>query len=173
MTQARRPLMLMMLDGWGYREAEEGNAIKAARTPNLDLLLKEYPWCFLEASGEAVGLPEGQMGNSEVGHLNIGAGQSCVSGSDQNKCLHQERRFFRKSGLSECNFECQGQGFKPSPHGPCLLRRRSQLYDSPLCPSQTCTGKRAKKSIYTCFSGRERCAPKSRSWRYKGARCVL
>jgi 2,3-bisphosphoglycerate-independent phosphoglycerate mutase len=75
MTQARRPLMLMILDGWGYREAEEGNAVLAARTPNLDRLLKEYPWCFLETSGEAVGLPEGQMGNSEVGHLNIGAGR--------------------------------------------------------------------------------------------------
>ncbi|HIH73846.1 MAG TPA: 2,3-bisphosphoglycerate-independent phosphoglycerate mutase [Methanosarcina sp.] len=75
MTQARRPLMLMILDGWGYREAEEGNAILAARTPNLDRLIKEYPWCFLESSGEAVGLPEGQMGNSEVGHLNIGAGR--------------------------------------------------------------------------------------------------
>jgi 2,3-bisphosphoglycerate-independent phosphoglycerate mutase len=75
MTQARRPLMLIILDGWGYREAKEGNAILAARTPNLDRLVKEYPWCFLEASGEAVGLPEGQMGNSEVGHLNMGAGR--------------------------------------------------------------------------------------------------
>ncbi len=75
MTKARRPLMLMILDGWGYREAREGNAILAARTPNLDRLTEEYPWCFLEASGEAVGLPEGQMGNSEVGHLNIGAGR--------------------------------------------------------------------------------------------------
>jgi 2,3-bisphosphoglycerate-independent phosphoglycerate mutase len=75
MIQERRPLILMILDGWGYREAEEGNAIKAARTPNLDQLIKEYPWCFLEVSGEAVGLPEGQMGNSEVGHLNIGAGR--------------------------------------------------------------------------------------------------
>ncbi|MDR7664889.1 2,3-bisphosphoglycerate-independent phosphoglycerate mutase [Methanosarcina sp. Z-7115] len=75
MTQERRPLMLMILDGWGYREAKEGNAILAARTPNLDRLTEEYPWCLLEASGEAVGLPEGQMGNSEVGHLNIGAGR--------------------------------------------------------------------------------------------------
>lgn len=75
MTQAKRPLMLVILDGWGYREAREGNAILAARTPNLDHLKEEYPWCFLEASGEAVGLPEGQMGNSEVGHLNIGAGR--------------------------------------------------------------------------------------------------
>ena len=78
MTQARRPLMLMILDGWGYREDEEGNAILAARTPNLDYSEQEYPWCFLEASGEAVGLPEGQMGNSEVGHLNIGAGELCT-----------------------------------------------------------------------------------------------
>ncbi|AKB52754.1 2,3-bisphosphoglycerate-independent phosphoglycerate mutase [Methanosarcina barkeri str. Wiesmoor] len=75
MTQAKKPLMLIILDGWGYREAREGNAILAARTPNLDHLIEEYPWCFLEASGEAVGLPEGQMGNSEVGHLNIGAGR--------------------------------------------------------------------------------------------------
>jgi 2,3-bisphosphoglycerate-independent phosphoglycerate mutase len=65
----------MILDGWGYREEKEGNAVLAARTPNLDRLLKECPSCFLEASGEAVGLPEGQMGNSEVGHLNIGAGR--------------------------------------------------------------------------------------------------
>lgn len=75
MTQTRKPLMLMILDGWGYREEKEGNAILAARTPNLNNLQKKYPSCFLEASGEAVGLPEGQMGNSEVGHLNIGAGR--------------------------------------------------------------------------------------------------
>ncbi|BBL64579.1 2,3-bisphosphoglycerate-independent phosphoglycerate mutase [Methanosarcina mazei TMA] len=75
MVQARRPLMLTILDGWGYSEAKEGNAVLAARTPNLDRLEKEYPWCFLETSGVAVGLPEGMMGNSEVGHLTIGAGR--------------------------------------------------------------------------------------------------
>jgi len=75
MTKERQPLMLMILDGWGYQPTEEGNAVQAARTPNLDHLVEEYPSCFFEASGEAVGLPEGQMGNSEVGHLNIGAGR--------------------------------------------------------------------------------------------------
>jgi 2,3-bisphosphoglycerate-independent phosphoglycerate mutase len=75
MINARRPLMLIILDGWGYREDTEGNSIKAARTSNLDFLTRDYPACFLECSGEAVGLPEGQMGNSEVGHLNIGAGR--------------------------------------------------------------------------------------------------
>lgn len=75
MTQAKRPLMLIINDGWGYRESKEGNAVLAARTPNLDRLVKEYPWCLLEASGETVGLPKGLMGNSEVGHLTIGAGR--------------------------------------------------------------------------------------------------
>ncbi len=75
MTQTRRPLMIIILDGWGYSKAKEGNAVLTARAPNLDLLEKKYPWCFLEASGEAVGLPKGMMGNSEVGHLTIGAGR--------------------------------------------------------------------------------------------------
>ena len=75
MIKSRRPLILIILDGWGYREDEEGNDVLAAITSNLDILMEEYPWCFLETSGEAVGLPEGQMGNSEVGHLNIGAGR--------------------------------------------------------------------------------------------------
>ncbi|MCG7854148.1 MAG: 2,3-bisphosphoglycerate-independent phosphoglycerate mutase, partial [Methanosarcinaceae archaeon] len=75
MTKPKRPLLLMILDGWGYSPDGKGNAVLAANTPNLDRLVKEYPSCILEASGEAVGLPPGQMGNSEVGHLNIGAGR--------------------------------------------------------------------------------------------------
>jgi len=75
MAQAKRPLMLIILDGWGYVKVKKGNAVLAARTPSLDRLEKEYPWCFLEASGEAVGLPKGMMGNSKVGHLTIGAGR--------------------------------------------------------------------------------------------------
>jgi 2,3-bisphosphoglycerate-independent phosphoglycerate mutase len=71
----KRPVMLMILDGFGLRERTEGNAIASARTPNLDHLFSSYPHSTLEASGISVGLPEGQMGNSEVGHLNIGAGR--------------------------------------------------------------------------------------------------
>ncbi len=70
-----KPLLLMILDGWGYREAVEGNAIAQANLPNFHRLEEKYPYTLLHASGEAVGLPEGQMGNSEVGHLNIGAGR--------------------------------------------------------------------------------------------------
>lgn len=74
--QAFKPAMLMILDGWGASETDYGNAVKAAKTPNLDRLLAEHPNTLLKCSGIAVGLPEGQMGNSEVGHLNIGAGRT-------------------------------------------------------------------------------------------------
>lgn len=66
---------LIILDGWGIGPDYEGNAIKRAKTPNFDLLLRRYPNTSLSASGYDVGLPKGQMGNSEVGHLNIGAGR--------------------------------------------------------------------------------------------------
>ena len=69
-----RPTMLMILDGYGIRENYDGNAIAAANKPNLDRIFANYPFITIEASGEPVGLPAGQMGNSEVGHLNIGAG---------------------------------------------------------------------------------------------------
>jgi 2,3-bisphosphoglycerate-independent phosphoglycerate mutase len=75
MVESKKPLLLMILDGWGYDPELRGNAILAAKTPVLDSLLETYPSTFLEASGESVGLPAGQMGNSEVGHLNIGAGR--------------------------------------------------------------------------------------------------
>ncbi len=67
--------MLMILDGFGYNEKEEGNAVKLAQTPNIDKLMKKYPNTKIMPSGLAVGLPDGQMGNSEVGHTNIGAGR--------------------------------------------------------------------------------------------------
>ena len=71
----KKPTVLMILDGFGLNEKIEGNAVAKANTPNIDRLMAEYPWARGNASGMAVGLPEGQMGNSEVGHLNIGAGR--------------------------------------------------------------------------------------------------
>lgn len=70
-----RPVMLMILDGWGWREQSENNAIRLAKTPNFDRFWASCPHAFLRTSGLDVGLPEGQMGNSEVGHLNLGAGR--------------------------------------------------------------------------------------------------
>src|SRR3569833_3729200 len=71
-----RTALLCILDGWGWRPGDDpDNAIAQARTPNYSRLLKECPHALLATSGSAVGLPEGQMGNSEVGHMNIGAGR--------------------------------------------------------------------------------------------------
>ena len=69
------PVVLVILDGWGYCEEKRGNAISAAKTPIMDSLWAAYPHTLIRTSGKAVGLPEGQMGNSEVGHFNIGAGR--------------------------------------------------------------------------------------------------
>ncbi len=72
---SKKQVALIVLDGWGYSEDPNNNAIYSAKTPYFDYLWKTYPHAFLEASGLAVGLPEGQMGNSEVGHTTIGAGK--------------------------------------------------------------------------------------------------
>ena len=88
-------VVLVVLDGWGYRQERDGNAIELASTPNWQRLWKSYPRTLLDASGLAVGLPEGQMGNSEVGHLNLGAGRVVpqdlvrISQSIQNGTFYQ------------------------------------------------------------------------------------
>jgi len=75
MQQKRRPVMLVIMDGWGWREEAADNAVRQAHTPVFDRLWSSCPHAFLHTSGGDVGLPDGQMGNSEVGHLNIGAGR--------------------------------------------------------------------------------------------------
>jgi 2,3-bisphosphoglycerate-independent phosphoglycerate mutase len=75
LNSQRGPLALIIIDGWGYSEAREGNAIALAQTPYYDELTNQYPYTLLEAHGSRVGLPAGVMGNSEVGHLNIGSGR--------------------------------------------------------------------------------------------------
>ncbi len=75
MNNKRGPLALIIIDGWGYSQQREGNAIALAATPFYDELFEQYPRTLLEASGTRVGLPADVMGNSEVGHLNIGAGR--------------------------------------------------------------------------------------------------
>ncbi|MDP3255323.1 2,3-bisphosphoglycerate-independent phosphoglycerate mutase [Bosea sp. (in: a-proteobacteria)] len=74
-ASATRPVMLMILDGWGWREEAQNNAVRLAATPHFDRLWAASPHAFLKTSGLDVGLPPGQMGNSEVGHLNLGAGR--------------------------------------------------------------------------------------------------
>ena len=75
MAKRPKPIVLTVLDGWGFRAETKGNAIALARKPNYDELLRKFPNTLIQTSGPSVGLPEGQMGNSEVGHMNIGAGR--------------------------------------------------------------------------------------------------
>ena len=92
---------LVILDGFGLSKKKFGNAIKSAGTPNLDKLLKLYPHTELLASGEAVGLPSGQMGNSEVGHLTIGAGRTILQDLLKINRAIEDKSFFEIKGLQK------------------------------------------------------------------------
>ena len=94
-----RPLALIVLDGWGYREAKEGNAIALASTPAWDSIWKHPARTLLEASGLRVGLPEGQMGNSEVGHLNLGAGRVVMQDLVRISTAIGDGTFFENAAL--------------------------------------------------------------------------
>ena len=90
-----KPLVLIILDGWGYRAETRANAIALARKPTYDRLLREYPNTLIHTSGPFVGLPEGQMGNSEVGHLNIGAGRIVHMDITRIDLMIQNGEFFQ------------------------------------------------------------------------------
>ena len=94
-----KPLVLTILDGWGYRAETAGNAIAQARKPTYDALLRDFPNTLIHTSGKAVGLPEGQMGNSEVGHLNIGAGRVVHMDVTRLDLMIQEGSFFSNPEL--------------------------------------------------------------------------
>jgi 2,3-bisphosphoglycerate-independent phosphoglycerate mutase len=93
--QRPKPVVLIILDGWGYRAEREANAIALAQTPNYSQLLKEYPTTLVYTSGERVGLPDGLMGNSEVGHLNIGAGRVVYQEITRIDASIQRGEFFK------------------------------------------------------------------------------
>jgi 2,3-bisphosphoglycerate-independent phosphoglycerate mutase len=94
--------ILLILDGVGMDKNKKGNAVVHAKTPILDSLVKHYPHTNLQASGEFVGLPKGQMGNSEVGHLNIGTGRIIYTGlSVINKSI-EDKAFFENKSFVEC-----------------------------------------------------------------------
>ncbi|MDQ6676088.1 MAG: 2,3-bisphosphoglycerate-independent phosphoglycerate mutase [Acidobacteriota bacterium] len=100
--QRPKPLVLTILDGWGYRAETTGNAIAQARKPTYDALLRDFPNTLIHTSGKAVGLPEGQMGNSEVGHLNIGAGRVVHMDVTRIDLMIQDGSFFRNPELVNC-----------------------------------------------------------------------
>lgn len=112
MPAVRRPVVLMILDGWGINPNCENNAACQARTPLLDGLRRDYPATEIEASGLAVGLPEGQMGNSEVGHLNIGAGRIVYQELTRISLAIEQGDFFNNPVLIEAMAEVRRSGGK-------------------------------------------------------------
>ena len=107
---SRRPVVLMILDGYGLNDKVEGNAIAQAKTPVMDQLMKECPWVRGNASGMAVGLPEGQMGNSEVGHLNMGAGRIVYQELTRITKEIQDGTFFENPALVKAVENCRKNG---------------------------------------------------------------
>lgn len=103
----KKPVVLMILDGYGLSDEVKGNAVKAADTPVMDRLMKEYPFVKGHASGLAVGLPEGQMGNSEVGHLNMGAGRIVYQDLTRITKSIEDGDFFKKPELLEAVENCK------------------------------------------------------------------
>jgi 2,3-bisphosphoglycerate-independent phosphoglycerate mutase len=109
-----RPVVLAVLDGWGCAQPGPGNAVELAATPAFDALLARWPHGTLEASGLAVGLPPGQMGNSEVGHLNIGAGRVVYQELTRITRAIEEGEFFVNQVLKDAFAAARN----PSRRGP-------------------------------------------------------
>ncbi len=105
-----RPVVLCILDGWGHREASEANAVALARTPNFDRIWAGCPHATLAAHGPAVGLPEGQMGNSEVGHMNIGAGRIVWMDLPRIDTAIANGDFARSEALADFRAALRGSG---------------------------------------------------------------
>ncbi len=106
----KKPIALLILDGYGYREETNGNAIAAANTPHMDRLLAECPNTVIHASGLDVGLPDGQMGNSEVGHTNIGAGRVVYQELTRITKSIQDGDFFENEALVRAMTHCKENG---------------------------------------------------------------
>ncbi|BCJ95681.1 2,3-bisphosphoglycerate-independent phosphoglycerate mutase [Anaerocolumna cellulosilytica] len=104
---SKKPTVLMILDGYGLNEKTEGNAIKLAKTPVMDKIMADYPFVKGYASGMAVGLPEGQMGNSEVGHLNMGAGRIIYQELTRITKEIQDGDFFKNEALLKAIDNCK------------------------------------------------------------------
>lgn len=109
---SQKPVALIILDGWGIRGKRDGNAILLANTPNYDRWTANFERSILQASGEAVGLPEGQMGNSEVGHLNLGAGRIVYQDFTRINLAIEDNSFFKLDVITEAMADAKSNGKK-------------------------------------------------------------
>jgi 2,3-bisphosphoglycerate-independent phosphoglycerate mutase len=127
----KRPYVLIVLDGWGMREEKKWNAVACAKTPNFDRYWAECPHTLVRTDGRAVGLPEGQFGNSEVGHQNLGAGRVVVQTSTRISDAIADGSFFANRGTLARH---DARSDQPTPSdGACERRRRAQFARASLC----------------------------------------
>ena len=137
-----KPLVLIILDGWGYRAETKANAIALARKPTYDRLLRDYPNTLIQTSGHYVGLPDGQMGNSEVGHLNIGAGRIVHMDSTRIELMIQNGEFFSHPVLLSAMKNARAGGRRSASVRVAFRWRCAFLPNPPLCSAQDGEAKR-------------------------------
>ena len=124
-SRKRRPVMLVVLDGWGWREEVADNAVRQAKTPTFDRLWANGPHAFLRTDGREVGLPPGQMGNSEVGHLNIGAGRVVMQDLPRIGDAIASGEIKHGAGADRPDRQAQKERRHLPPDRPRLARRRA------------------------------------------------
>ena len=150
-VMSKKPTVLMILDGYGLNDRTEGNAIAQANTPVMDSLMKNYPFVRGNASGMAVGLPEGQMGNSEVGHLNMGAGRIVYQELTRITKEIQDGDFFKNPALLKAMENCKKND--SALHCMGLLSDGGvHSHNTHLSPSAVRSGKALKKLSHTGLS---------------------
>ena len=158
-----KPVMLVILDGWGVDEAgtSTADATRAAKTPNYDRLLADYPHGFLSASGPDVGLPEGQMGNSEVGHMNLGAGRIVYQDLTRISKAIDDRSFFENPVLGDALRHVVAKGSTLHLMGLCSdggVHSHIEHLDA-LLESARSAG--VEKVLVHCFTDGRDCSPTS------------
>jgi len=157
--------VLIIMDGFGVREEIRGNAIASAGTPRLCALAKEYPYVTLGAAGMDVGLPEGQMGNSEVGHLNIGAGRVVYQELTRITKAIRDGEFQANPALTGVMDKAKASGTKLH-LGTDRRWRRAQPYRPFARADRHGKIARSKRMLHTLLYGRPRRAAQKRAWLY-------
>jgi 2,3-bisphosphoglycerate-independent phosphoglycerate mutase len=148
---SKSPVALIILDGFGCRGETKGNAVAQSKKPNFDRLWGEYPHSHLTASGEAVGLPEGQMGNSEVGHLNIGAGRIVYQSLTRVNIAIREGEFEKNETFTGAMEHAKKKRHSPSFIWTIVRWRCSQPYSTYVRLVEVGKRRSRRKSICACI----------------------
>lgn len=148
---SKKPVVLMVLDGYGLSDRTEGNAIALANTPVMDKLMKECPFVKGQASGLAVGLPDGQMGNSEVGHMNIGAGRIIYQDLTSITKAIEDGDFFENKALLAAMDNCKKNDSEPASVGTSFRWWCAQSYYTSLRTARDGKEAGTEQGIRSCI----------------------